>query len=133
MLTLDKVLKGVDYREKVMLPYYEEEIEVRPLSDSELAEARRVSGVARIASTIDMAGNTDKLDFSKIDVVEADSAVSALHLQLAKMGIVDPLIRENAEKLMGGSLQIIGDAVVKLTANARNDILSFTGARKDSV
>jgi hypothetical protein len=129
MLTLDKVLRGVDYREKVMLPFYQEEIEVRALSDSEFAEARRISGIIKVAHLIEKA-NTNKDDPS-VNMGEIDSAVSLLHLELAKMGIVDPLIREHANELMGGSIQIIGEKIIGLSEAARNDILSFFGQAKE--
>lgn len=129
MLSLEKVLKGVDYREKVMLPFYQEEVEIRPLSDSEFAEARRKSGVVKVAGSLDKAKGSG--DMSDIDMVAVDSSVAALHLALAQIGLVDPLLRNNADKLMGGSIQIIGDAIIQLTTAARNEILNFTTEKKD--
>lgn len=133
MLTLEKVLKGIDYREKIMLPYYEEEVEVRPLSDAEFAEARRKSGIIKVASALEKAqasGVTEE-DIDKLDLVAVDSSVAALHLALAEVGLVDPLLRNNASQLMGGSIQIIGEAIIKLTTAARNEVLNFSMEKKD--
>lgn len=125
MLTLDQVLKGCEYRENITLPFYEETIEIRPLSDAEFAEARRKSGIIKIVNALNESKDglpTDKLE-------EIDSTVSALHLALAEIGIVDPTLRANASNLMGGSLQIIGEAILRLTTASRNEILNFSTAK----
>lgn len=133
MLTLEKVLRGIDYREKVYLDFYEEEVEVRPLSDAEFAEARRKSGIIKVATALEKAqasGVTEE-DMANIDLVAVDSSVAALHLAIAEVGLVDPLLRNNVSSLMGGSIQIIGEAIIKLTTAARNEILNFSMEKKD--
>ena len=126
MLNLEQVLKGIEYRETIHLPFYNEDVEIRPLSDSEFAEARRKSGIIKVANTI------QKKNIPTDNLAEIDTAVSALHLALVEIGVTDPQIRDNANKLMGGSLQLIGEAIIKLTTASRNDILNFSTATKDS-
>lgn len=132
MLSLDTVLKGIEHREKIMLPYYQEEVEIRALSDSEFAEARRKSGIIKVASALEKAKATEKEegDLSGIDLVEVDASVAALHLVIAEMGLVDPKLSKNASKLMGGSVQIIGEAIIKMTTSARDEVLNFSTAKK---
>jgi hypothetical protein len=135
MLSLEKVLKGIQYHEEVLLPFYEEKVEIRPLSDSEFAEARRRSGVIKIAGAIERAKAEhpdETMNDMNLDLIEVDASVSALHLAVAEMGLVDPELRKNASKLMGGSLQIIGDAIINLTTAARNEILNFSTQTKEN-
>jgi hypothetical protein len=132
-LTLAKVLAGINYHEDVLLPFYGETVTVRPLSDSEFAMARTRSNLFSIAKELGVSGvseNSEEIDPENSDLSAVDARVSALYLELCKLGIVDNEIRNNVEKLQGGSLAILGAKILELTTATKAETLSFSGAQK---
>lgn len=120
-LSIATVLQGSDYKYDVALPYYDgETVTVRPLTDAEFAGVRERSGLLELAREME----TSK-DENAVDVVKADSCLAKMHLELCKIGIVDPKLRNGAEKLMGGSIQILGEQILKLTTASRAELLTF--------
>lgn len=152
MTLKELVLKGINHREKVHLPAYGVDVEVRPLSDLELAACRRdskilsaisKSGVTTVDSLIDADPVTIINKFSKIEngPEELLDSVFKLYREIVKRGVTNPELREivdnpnkdipgEPEKVMvielltGGSIPLIAEKILEITTGS--DVKGFS-------
>lgn len=140
-LTKAIILQGIDYREDVYLPTYDCTVTVRPLTDLELYECRRKSGIMDIISKMGIMGKNAEKEI--LDMITNDPnvskewmlAYSRLMIEVAKCGVVDAELREMVdnplkgqvgqpdtvmaiELLRGGALDIIGARILEITTGS---------------
>lgn len=153
-ITKEAIIKGIDHREDVFLPAYQDVVTVRPLSDIEMAECRSEAGILGIMGEIGIDPNTsmdedrlNKLITDKPEVLtKLDRANQRLYRSLAKRGVVNQDLREMVdnpsrdlpgepskvmavELLMSGSLQIIGQKILEISMG---DIKNFLTQSKEN-
>lgn len=153
-LTKSLVLQGINYRTEVHLPAYDATVEIRPLSDIEFSECREVVDIFAMANEfgIDPAKAKDLTPEEIKDLEESidpekllglDAKLNKLYVEVARRGLVDPELKamvDNPRKgdpgepdtimafelLRGNSLQIIGTAILQVTASTPKAIENFS-------
>lgn len=146
------ILRGINHREKVHLPAYGIDVEIRPLSDLELAACRRDS---KILSAIAKSGVTtvdNLIDADPASIInrfagiengpeELLDSVFRLYREIVRRGVTTSELRElvdnpskdmpgEPEKVMlvelltGGSIPLLAEKILEITSGS--DVKGFS-------
>ena len=130
MISKELILEGTKFRKTVHLTTYDEDIEIKPLTESEIAKVFK---------------NVEDEGFSTSDEKLSDKYV--LQLEACRYGIVDPKLHEKIEVddsdgskktvevfelMMGNALMEIGREVINISTVGSNELQDFFKARKVS-
>lgn len=121
MITKDLILEGTKFRKKVKVTVYDEEIEVRPLTDVE---------IAKIFKTVEDSG------YDTSDPKVSDNFI--LQVEACRYGIVDKALHEIAnpedpienhkevfELMIGNALIEIGQAIISISTVGNEELTDF--------
>src|SRR5574344_1134768 len=129
MITKDLILEGTKFRKKVKVTVYDEEIEVRPLTDVE---------IAKIFKTVEDSG------YDTTDPKVSDNFI--LQVEACRYGIVDKALHEIAnpedpienhkevfELMIGNALIEIGQAIISISTVGNEEVTDFFRLLKATV
>ena len=118
MITKDLILEGTKFRKKVKVSVYDEEIEVRPLTDVE---------IAKIFKTVEDSG------YDTSDPKVSDNFI--LQVEACRYGIVDKALHEIAnqedpktdqkevlELMVGNAIIEIGQAIISISTVGNEEL-----------
>ena len=130
MISKELILEGTKFRKTVHLTTYDEDIEIKPLSELE---------IAKVFKTVENSG------FSTTDPKLSDNYI--LQLEACRYGIVDPALHERIEiddidepgkkktlevfeLMLGNALIEIGREVINISTVGSQELLDFFKGQK---
>ena len=130
MISKELILEGTKFRKTVHLTTYDEDVEIKPLSELE---------IAKVFKTVEDAG------FSTTDPKLSDNYI--LQLEACRYGIVDPALHERVEiddidepgkkktlevfeLMMGNALIEIGREVINISTVGSQELSDFFKSQK---
>ena len=116
MISKELILEGTKFRKNVHVTVYDDDVEIRPLTESE---------IAKVFKKVEESG------FSTTDPKLSDNYI--LQIEACRYGIVDPALHEKVEnsnsevfeQMVGNALIEIGREIINISTVGSQELIDF--------
>ena len=121
MISKELILEGTKFRKNVHVTVYDDDVEIRPLTESE---------IAKVFKKVEESG------FSTTDPKLSDNYI--LQIEACRYGIVDPALHEKVEncncevfeQMVGNALIEIGREIINISTVGSQELIDFFREQK---